>query len=464
MLTIPRLCGPGVRCRVLLIASTTATLAVSAPASAGAPDVAALQVALRIRGAHGGAIDGMLGPETRAAVRRFQRSQGLRVDGVPGRRTLAALRPFARHRLGSRLVRRGRVGWDVAALQYLLVRCGLPVGAIDGVFGHGTKTAVVRYQHRAGIPVDGLAGEVTIAALRRSLGCRAVKGTVPAGTTVSGVSIGGLTARWAQIALRSAFAEPLRLRARGRTWLLDPNALARPQVASAVRRALHADRGRAIRLRVELERRRVRRYAASVADRACGPPVPARLVGLRSLRPRISRARSGCRVVRSALVRALARRLHGLERSVIRVPIERIRPSRTRANFGPVVVIRRNSHRLYLYRGSKLVRILRVGTGRRSSPTPLGRFTIVTKVRRPWWYPPASDWAEGLDPIPPGPGNPLGKRWMGISAREVGIHGTPDAASVGYSRSHGCVRMYSRDARWLFPRVRVGTPVLIVPA
>jgi len=141
----------------------------------------------------------------------------------------------------------------------------------------------------------------------------------------------------------------------------------------------------------------------------------------------------------------------------------RVRPAVTRANFGPVIVIHRNSHRLYLYRGVRLVRALTVSTGRRISPTPLGRFRIVTKARRPWWYPPASAWANRAQPIPPGPGNPLGTRWMGISAPEVGIHGTPDAASVGYSRSHGCVRMYRREAEWLFRRVRIGTPVIIVP-
>ena len=66
-------------------------------------------------------------------------------------------------------------------------------------------------------------------------------------------------------------------------------------------------------------------------------------------------------------------------------------------------------------------------------------------------------------PIPPGPGNPLGTRWMGLSAPLVGIHGTPDAASIGYSASHGCIRMLIPDATWLFDRVRIGTPVLIVP-
>jgi lipoprotein-anchoring transpeptidase ErfK/SrfK len=180
------------------------------------------------------------------------------------------------------------------------------------------------------------------------------------------------------------------------------------------------------------------------------------------LRPSISRARAGCHVLSTSLIRALVRRLEGLERSVIRVPIERIRPAVTKANFGSVVVIRRKSHRLYLYRGVDLVRVLPVGTGRSRSPTPLGRFTIAAKIRSPWWYPPASTWADGLQPIPPGPGNPLGTRWMGLSASGVGIHGTPDAASVGYSRSHGCVRMFPRQAGWLFRRVRIGTPVIIV--
>jgi lipoprotein-anchoring transpeptidase ErfK/SrfK len=53
---------------------------------------------------------------------------------------------------------------------------------------------------------------------------------------------------------------------------------------------------------------------------------------------------------------------------------------------------------------------------------------------------------------------------MGLSARGVGIHGTPDAASVGYSRSHGCIRMFPHQAEWLFRRVRIGTPVLTVNA
>jgi L,D-transpeptidase ErfK/SrfK len=84
--------------------------------------------------------------------------------------------------------------------------------------------------------------------------------------------------------------------------------------------------------------------------------------------------------------------------------------------------------------------------------------------KNPWWYPPASPWAQGLKPVPPGPGNPLGTRWMGLTAPGVGIHGTPDSGSIGYSVSHGCIRMLIPDAEWLFDHVVIGTPVFIVAA
>jgi lipoprotein-anchoring transpeptidase ErfK/SrfK len=103
-----------------------------------------------------------------------------------------------------------------------------------------------------------------------------------------------------------------------------------------------------------------------------------------------------------------------------------------------------------------------VATGQSQYPTPLGRWHVVVKWRNPWWYPPNSAWAKGEKPVPPGPGNPLGTRWMGLSASGVGIHGTPDDASIGYSASHGCIRMHIPDAEWLFNHVTVGTTVFIV--
>ena len=60
------------------------------------------------------------------------------------------------------------------------------------------------------------------------------------------------------------------------------------------------------------------------------------------------------------------------------------------------------------------------------------------------------------------PGNPLGTRWMGFLRAVRGNPGTPDAASIGYSASHGCIRMRIPDAEWLFRRVEIGTPVFII--
>jgi len=91
----------------------------------------------------------------------------------------------------------------------------------------------------------------------------------------------------------------------------------------------------------------------------------------------------------------------------------------------------------------------------------VGKFEVINKQLNPWWYPPASDWAKDSQPIPPGPGNPLGTRWMGLSAPGVGIHGTDDPASIGYSVSHGCIRMQIPDAERLFTMVSVGMGVYI---
>jgi murein DD-endopeptidase MepM/ murein hydrolase activator NlpD len=144
-----------------------AALALPAAAEAMAkPTVAALQVTLRARGLYGGTIDGIKGPLTTAAVRRFQRRAGLAVDGIAGRRTRAALGRFARRRLGQRMLGRGRVGWDVAALQFMLAWHGFPSGAIDGWFGPRTDSALRRYQRWRRIFPDGIAGPVTLRTLR----------------------------------------------------------------------------------------------------------------------------------------------------------------------------------------------------------------------------------------------------------------------------------------------------------
>jgi peptidoglycan hydrolase-like protein with peptidoglycan-binding domain len=459
----------GIRPRAFVVTVTVGivlagALQVSSARGQGDAAVGALQVGLRAHGLYAGPVDGLFGPQTEKAVRALQRRRGLAVDGVPGRRTRAALGRYGRPRLGSRLLRAGAFGWDVAMLQFMLARCRTTPGAVDASFGAQTTSAVHRYQRRLGIAQDGVVGPTTLGRLRQRRGCGPPAGGIAAGVTVSGAHIGGLSAQWADAALRSAFADPVRVAARGRVYLVEPNALAHARFREALRRALAARPGAAFRLRVQVRWPRLRASADWFAGSVCRPPVNARLIGLRHLRPRLTRARGGCQVNRGALARALAKRLKGLDRSVIRIRTRRVRPAVTRSNFGPVVVVRRRSHRLALYDGTRFVRAFRIGTGKRTFPTPLGRFSIVWKARNPWWIPPKEDWAEDLDPIPPGPGNPLGTRWMGLSSPGVGIHGTPDRRSVGYSRSHGCIRMYVPHAEWLFRRVNVGTPVVIVAA
>ena len=291
--------------------------------------------------------------------------------------------------------------------------------------------------------------------------------TVPLGVTVSGVDVGGLTEVQATEALDAFFGQRLTLALRQTTVTVAPSRLgARARVARAVDQALLAAPGTALTLDVAIVDWRLKAWInkrARIFDRAA---VSARayLVGLR---PHLREARPGRSIVRPHARIRLLGALRNHRRDTVVIPVRTLRPAITANRFGAAIVIRRGSKRLTLYRGvgpgaMRYVRAFPIATGMAAYPTPLGSFTIRRMARNPWWYPPPSDWAKGAQPIPPGPGNPLGTRWMGLSVGGVGIHGTPDAASIGYSASHGCIRMRIGDAEWLFERVRLGTPVFIV--
>jgi lipoprotein-anchoring transpeptidase ErfK/SrfK len=126
------------------------------------------------------------------------------------------------------------------------------------------------------------------------------------------------------------------------------------------------------------------------------------------------------------------------------------------------IVIDESAHSLTLYRMGKPTMTFGVAVGQSAYPTPTGNFSVISKVVDPTWVPPPdAPWAKGALPIPPGPDNPLGTRWIGISSPGVGIHGTNDPASIGYSVSHGCIRMQIPDVEVLFELVYPGTPVSI---
>lgn len=140
--------------------------ATAAPAARPLADVAALQVALRGAGAYAATVDGIRGPATRAAVRSVQRRAGLAADGVAGPRTRRMLGRSGRPGYGSRAMRGGDVGWDVAALQFKLAVHGFPSGSFDGVLGPHAVAALRRFQRWARLASDGVAGPATLRALR----------------------------------------------------------------------------------------------------------------------------------------------------------------------------------------------------------------------------------------------------------------------------------------------------------
>ena len=155
------------RLRFAALPVVLAALALASPAL-GSRDagLAALQVALQSRGVYTGSIDGLKGPATTKAIKRFQRRAGLPADGVPGPKTRRALGAYGKHLLGSRPLTRGAAGWDVAALQFLLAWHGFPSATIDGGLGEHTERALRHFQRWAGVKPDGVAGDSTYAALR----------------------------------------------------------------------------------------------------------------------------------------------------------------------------------------------------------------------------------------------------------------------------------------------------------
>ena len=129
------------------------------------------------------------------------------------------------------------------------------------------------------------------------------------------------------------------------------------------------------------------------------------------------------------------------------------------------ILVRTGENKLYLYENGVIVKSWPVATGASGYDTPTGHWKIVEKVVDPVWYNPGSAWASGMPAtIGPGPSNPLGTRALALDAPAILIHGTPDTSSIGYSVSHGCVRMLPQDEQELFDRVDVGTPVVIVHA
>ena len=287
---------------------------------------------------------------------------------------------------------------------------------------------------------------------------------VPAGVQIGGVRVGGLTSEQARNAISWWYNRPVRFVFYGKHWTVRPAALgARVDADWAVQRVLRARPNEHVALRVDADADEIQHYVRALDGQLSVEPVDATAT-LKGRLPVIEPGKTGLELNRVTTAQRLQAALAVARRPLLQPATRTVAPSVTANSFGAVVVIYRGSNELHLYDGARPWRTFGVATGQAIYPTPLGDWHVVDKQRNPWWRPPDSPWAKGLKPVPPGPGNPLGTRWMGLDASGVGMHGTPDAASIGYSASHGCIRMRIPDAEWLFDHVRIGTPVFIIDA
>jgi lipoprotein-anchoring transpeptidase ErfK/SrfK len=116
------------------------------------------------------------------------------------------------------------------------------------------------------------------------------------------------------------------------------------------------------------------------------------------------------------------------------------------------IVVSIPDRKLAVLEEDRVVKIYQTAVGAQKSPSPSGSFTIVTQIPDPTWY------TKGRV-VPPGKSNPLGTRWLGLSLKGYGIHGTNAPRSIGRNASHGCIRMRNADVEELFEMVAVGDAV-----
>jgi lipoprotein-anchoring transpeptidase ErfK/SrfK len=305
---------------------------------------------------------------------------------------------------------------------------------------------------------------------------------IPPGARAAGLEVGGLTLSAAAAKLEAAFAarlaEPIHVRVARYRRTLRPGAARfafdAPRTAlRAYKRARkvppEADGTRPVDvpLAVTYNWERVREFARAVDRRTHIGPRSARIrLGLRRIGLR--RAKIGRSVNAAALVVAVRERLEDPDaRRVFRFWRAHVHPRvhtrELRRQYRTVITIDRANFRLRLFKRLRYVKRYGIAVGAPGFSTPAGRFSITNKAVNPAWSAPDQPWAGAYrnEVVAGGSAeNPLKARWLGIVGG-VGIHGTAAEYSIGTQASHGCIRMRVADVIDLYPRVPVGTPVLI---
>jgi lipoprotein-anchoring transpeptidase ErfK/SrfK len=160
------------------------------------------------------------------------------------------------------------------------------------------------------------------------------------------------------------------------------------------------------------------------------------------------------RLTRGGVEKKVVRLIVVLLSLLLAMPLAAQNPSPDEANPTRRVVVSIPDRKLAVIKDGKVVAKFPVAVGASGSPSPTGEFRIVSRVANPTYYRPGSV-------IPSGKDNPVGTRWVGLSEKGYGIHGTNAPRSVGQAASHGCIRLRNRDMERLFTMVRIGDAVEI---
>lgn len=310
----------------------------------------------------------------------------------------------------------------------------------------------------------------------------AARDVMPAGTRIGGVDVAGLSRAQAAERIRGEVTGPLLRQATVRfaekTFQLDPKAFLTVDVEGMLDEALAPRTGAILPQRV----------VDRVTGAAIGADVQRRLkvdeealaAWVDELKPqvhqpgqdatvtvtggglRITAAVVGRTVEASGSVPVLAKALSDGVKD-IELPVAQVVPAVDDARLGKTIFVQLGLRKLTLYNGAQIEKEYRVAVGTGGYPTPTGWWKIVNKRKNPSWSNPGSAWAKGMPrTIGPGPSNPLGTRALDLNASGIRIHGTNKDYSIGTAASHGCMRMHRWDIEDLFPRVPVGTRVIIV--
>jgi lipoprotein-anchoring transpeptidase ErfK/SrfK len=305
---------------------------------------------------------------------------------------------------------------------------------------------------------------------------------IPIGASAAGLDIGGLTLTAAATRLEDAFAaklqRPIQTRVAGRrarlrpadiALVFDARKTARRANIAAKATPVAPDGGRYadVPLHVTYDRAGLDAFTTRVDRRSDVRPRNAHL-RITVRRMFLRRARMGWSIDERALAVRLDPLLADPHASrIVRADRERVPPqvnaNDLRHQHRVIVTVDRAHFKLRYFKNLKRRKSYGVAVGMPGHATPRGRFSIVNKAVNPDWTAPDQPWAGAYrnEVVEGGaPDNPLKARWLGI-VNGVGIHGTDADWSIGTRASHGCVRMRIPDVIDLYPRVPVGSTVLI---